>query len=508
VLVPLTEVLGLPSFRAATAEVVTGDPADVLVRWVHSSEVYEMGTLLAGGEVLLSTGLGLHGRSAEQLAAYVEQLADAGCAALALELGRSLFVVPEAMLQAARRRGLVLLALTSVVPFERMVEDFHSLLVQRKLGAAGSDEALWRDLLAIVVAGQGMRALLDATARTAGCRVELVDLEGQVVERSGISAPACEGTTAVEVRTSAGPAGTLVLRSGESSVAAVAERAAVAVALELGRHPSVGQRPSLAQAVVTDLAAGTLVGATEVARRLQDAGWRLSEGQQVAVAAVAGDPRTPAVEVLPEVERAFAGVVGPVLAGAVGADLVVLLRAPSSAQRLRALVEEVAAVIPGGAPPMVGVSAGTADPAAIPAAVARAREVLRHARRSGVTSGVLLARDTGLARLLVRVEQEALRDLVVEQLGPLIDHDRAHAADLVRTLDAYLAAGSSKAETARRLGIRRQSLYGRLDRIERLLGVDLASSQHLAGLTVALTAWRIRTGLDPQVAFTRSARLR
>ncbi|MDN4163315.1 PucR family transcriptional regulator [Nocardioides abyssi] len=510
-LVPLAEVLALPSFRAAAVDVVAGDPEAVLVRWVHSSEVYEMGTLLAGGEVLLSTGLGLHGRSAEQLAAYVEQLADAGCAALGLELGRSLFVVPEAMLAAARRRGLVVLALTSVVPFERMVEDFHSLLVQRKLGAAGSDEALWRDLLATVVAGQGMRALLDAAARAAGCRVELVDLEGQVVERSSISAPACEGTTAVEVRTASGPAGTLVLASDDPAVAAVAERAAVAVALELGRHPSLGQRPSLAQAVVTDLAAGTLVGATEVARRLQDAGWRLPEGQQVAVVAVAGDPRTPAVEVLPEVERAFAAVAGPVLAGAVGADLVVLLRAPSSAQRLRAVVEEVVATAPsasGLGSALVGVSAGTTDPAVVPAAVVRAREVLRHARRSGVTAGVLLARDTGLARLLVRAEPQALGDLVVEQLGPLIDHDRAHAADLVRTLDAYLAAGSSKAETARRLGIRRQSLYARLDRIERLLGVDLASSQHLAGLTVALTAWRLRTGLDPQVAFARSSRAR
>ncbi|GAB2855492.1 PucR family transcriptional regulator [Nocardioides pacificus] len=509
-LVPLPEVLSLPSFRAATARVIVGDPEPVMVRWVHSSEVYEIGTLLAGGEVLLSTGLGLHGRSAEQLSAYVEQLADAGVAVMALELGRSLFVVPEAMVQAARRRGLVVLALTSVVPFERMVEDFHSLLVQRKLGAAGSDEALWRDLLAVVVAGQGMRALLDATARAAGCRAELLDLDGRVVERSGISAPDCEGSTAAEVRTSTGPVGALVLRSGDPAIADVAERAAVAIALELGRHPSLGQRPSLAQAVVTDLASGGLVGAPEVLRRLQDAGWRLPEAQPAAVVAVEGDPRTPAVELLLEVERAFAAVAGPVLAGVVGADVLVVLRAPSSAQRLRVLVEEAAGALPltpGGGPPLVGVSAGTTDPAALPGLVVRAREVLRHAHRSGVAGGVLLARDTGLARLLVDVEPSALVDLIAEQLGPLIDHDRAHAADLVRTLDTYLAAGS-KAEAARRLGIRRQSLYARIERIERLLGVDLASSQHLAGITVALTAWRIRTGLDPQAAFARSSRAR
>ncbi|MEV7431928.1 PucR family transcriptional regulator ligand-binding domain-containing protein [Nocardioides sp. NPDC092400] len=510
-LVPLEEVLALPSFRAASARVVTGEPDPVLVRWVHSSEVYEMGTLLAGGEVLLSTGLGLHGRSAEQLGSYVEQLADAGCAALALELGRSLFAVPEAMLEAARRRGLVVLALTSVVPFERMVEDFHSLLLRRELGAAGSDEALWRDLLAVVVAGQGLRALLDAAARAAGCQAELLDLEGQVVERSGISAPTCAGTTATEVRTSSGAVGTLLLRSSGSPTAAVAERAAVAVALELGRHPALGQRPSLGQAVVTDLAAGNLVGAPEVLRRLQEAGWRLPDGQAAAVVAVEGDPRTPAAERLPAVEQAFTAATGPVLAGVLGADVVVLLRAPSSAQRLRALVEQAAAGLAEAAdegPALVGVSAATSDPAALPGAVVRARDVLRHARRAGIATGVLLARDTGLARLLVDVEPQALGDLVLEQLGPLIDHDRAHAADLVRTLDAYLAAGAAKAEAARRLGIRRQSLYARLERIERLLGVDLASAHHVAGLTVALTAWRLRTGLDPQAAFARSSRTR
>ena len=117
-LVPLAEVLELPSFRAAGATVVAGEVGDVMVRWVHSSEVYEMGSLLAGGEVLLTTGLGLHGRSPEQLAAYVEQVADAGCVAIGLEVGRSLFEIPASMSEAADRRGVVLVSFGAVVPFE------------------------------------------------------------------------------------------------------------------------------------------------------------------------------------------------------------------------------------------------------------------------------------------------------------------------------------------------------------------------------------------------------
>ena len=139
----LRNVLALPSFEAAAVEVLTGSPDTVVVRWVHSSEVYEMGGLLSGGELLLTTGLGLQGRSAQQLTAYVDQLADAGCAALAMEVGRSFLVAPPELVEAARRRGVAFLTLHTIVPFERMVEDFHDLVMMRRLGMQRTGEPVW-----------------------------------------------------------------------------------------------------------------------------------------------------------------------------------------------------------------------------------------------------------------------------------------------------------------------------------------------------------------------------
>lgn len=514
-LVTLPEVLALPSFRAADATVVTGEARSAMVRWVHSSEVYEMGSLLAGGEVLLTTGLGLHGRSAEQLKTYVEMLADAGCVALALELGRSLFTVPESILAAARRRGLVVITLESVVPFERMAEDFHELLLQRKLGATRGGESLWRALLSSVVAGDGMRALLDEISRVAGCAVELLDVHGDLVERSGILSVASTDPTrrvAAEVRTATGPAGQLVLHGGRTQRrTALVERAAVAIALELGRHPTPGQYPSPAQSVVADLAAGTLTSGGDVRRRLLAAGWQPAIDQHVVAVAVETDARVPASELVPAITAAFTNAGGPVLAGAVGNDVVVLLRSPPAIAGTRALVEDAAADLPrtaSGPGPLLGVSAATAEAAQLSSAVDSAREVLRCAQRIGIIGGVLLARDVSLQQLLHRVDARSLHDFVAGQIGPLIEHDRAHAADLIRTLDLYLSAGLSKADTARGLGIRRQSLYDRLARIERLLGVDLRESSQVSGLSVALIAWRMRTGLDPQAVFERSPHAR
>ena len=115
-LVPLAQVLALPEVAAASPTVLAGDPDRTLVRWVHSSEVFEMGPLLTGGEFLLTTGLGLRGASTTDLARYVESMADAGLAALALELGRTFSEVPDGILRAADRRQLAVVALPRSSP--------------------------------------------------------------------------------------------------------------------------------------------------------------------------------------------------------------------------------------------------------------------------------------------------------------------------------------------------------------------------------------------------------
>ena len=503
-LVPLTEVLEMPSFRAALPVVHTGDPARAMVRWVHSSEVYEMGALLAGGEVLLTTGLGLHGRSAAQLAEYVRQVSDAGCVAVAMELGRSFLEVPRVMLDAARKHGLVFITLHAVVPFERMVEDFHEVLLRRKLRAARYGEPLWQDLLSVVLAGDGLRVLLDAISRAAGCVVEFHDVEGQLIERSRIQSVSSRHRVVTEVRVAGVPMGTLVLCGRETErLRAVAERGAIAVALEIGRHHGYTTRPSLAQSILTDLAAGTLQSAGDVARRLGDTGFAPASGQAVLVVAMEANPRVPLGEETAALEAACAAELGLVLAGSVGGHVLALGRGTTHLQWVRRTAERVAARFrrSTGRQPLLGVAAPVVDLGDLSAGVRQAREILRTAQRIGVRSGVLLQRDVGVHQLLAEVPAESLRAFIGEQMGALIDHDRERASDLVRTLDAYLAANGVKSSTALALGIRRQTLYARLARIERLLGVDLTDRTHLSGLSLALAAWRMRTGLDPQTAF-------
>jgi purine catabolism regulator len=123
--------------------------------------------------------------------------------------------------------------------------------------------------------------------------------------------------------------------------------------------------------------------------------------------------------------------------------------------------------------------------------IARARASLpltaggeRVVSAAGMTAALLLAgvRDGQLARQLVH-----------EQLGALTDHDAAHGTELVTTLRVYLANSSSKVRTAQVLRVRRQTLYGRLQRIEELIGAFFEEKRHTA-LVLALAIEELTPG--------------
>ena len=67
----LADVLAHPALVQCRPAVLAGDPTTRTVRWVHSSDIYEIAPLLRGGELLLTTGLGLVDSTPDELRAYV-----------------------------------------------------------------------------------------------------------------------------------------------------------------------------------------------------------------------------------------------------------------------------------------------------------------------------------------------------------------------------------------------------------------------------------------------------
>jgi sugar diacid utilization regulator len=146
----------------------------------------------------------------------------------------------------------------------------------------------------------------------------------------------------------------------------------------------------------------------------------------------------------------------------------------------------------------VGVSA-LADGDGLLRAYQQAVDAVHHAELRLPSSGAGAAvayGDLGLSVLLDRLaEGPELGRFFEAELGPLLEHDRAHGAHLVATLQALLAENGSKTAAAKRLGVERRTVYYRVERITEILGRDLDSSETRLRLELALRAWE---SLEPQ----------
>src|SRR5882757_7112157 len=140
----LGEILELDVVRRTRPVLLHGEHGlDRPVRWVHTSELAEAALLLKGGELLLTTGLGLVGRGAVGQRAYVAALAERRAAALAIELGWTFSEVPAALVEAARQYDLPLLALREIVPFVEITERAQTAILERRTPLpAGPDDGV------------------------------------------------------------------------------------------------------------------------------------------------------------------------------------------------------------------------------------------------------------------------------------------------------------------------------------------------------------------------------
>jgi len=73
-------------------------------------------------------------------------------------------------------------------------------------------------------------------------------------------------------------------------------------------------------------------------------------------------------------------------------------------------------------------------------------------------------------------------------IEPLQEHDMTRRSDLVLTLKTYFAAGGNASEAADRLFLHRNSMLYRLERIQKLTGLDLKDYRVALALQLGLLA--------------------
>lgn len=125
-------------------------------------------------------------------------------------------------------------------------------------------------------------------------------------------------------------------------------------------------------------------------------------------------------------------------------------------------------------------------------ALNEARQALDVAEHLRPASGLCDFSELGVLRLLQAVTDRSVIDSFVKQiLGPLIETNRKQPHSLIETLDALLQENGNGLKAAQRLGIHRNTINQRIQRIEQLSGQSLDDANFRMNASVALLVWRM-----------------
>jgi PucR family transcriptional regulator, purine catabolism regulatory protein len=514
---PLSE--GVPEVLAGAGSLKNS------IRWVHSGEWLEMASVLRGGELLLTTGMGFPDSPSAQRK-FVASLAERSIAGLVIELHTSIDQVPRPVVEEAEARHLPLIVLHREVPFVEVTESLHREIVGQQALALEHAERAHRRFTELILDGAGVPEVLEELADLIGNPVLLQKAdEGVLYHHPHATTDAAvlaawdtvthrlpEAPEHVSVAVEVGHGrtwGTLTALALSSPLRRhhriVLERGASVIALSMLRRNA---EPSLAarrrgQFIASLMHPGAAIDEREATEMAAELGFDRRALLRLPIVAIGtsrwleaeADEEAPWPTLWREVTRELESMRVSAIAGVLpegGLAIVVALRGESDraemagriSRRLRSAAESRLSgqelIVCAGSVARSWTETG----GQLHDALDMSHAVVRAPRQEWL--------DTTAVRLEPLLwalrNDEALRSFVRRRLDPLVAHDREHRTQFMATVEAYCVHSGRIAETARDLHLQRQSLYKRIERIQELLGCDLVDPDTRLGLHFALRA--------------------
>ncbi|MEC3953206.1 PucR family transcriptional regulator [Nocardia sp. CDC153] len=475
---------------------------------VITSELAEPQQWMSGGELVLTTGMGLPlGRADRQR--YLEDLHAVGIAGLGFGVGLSYETVPEDLIEAADRLGLPLFEVPLPTPFGAITKKVMQRLADQEyeqvLRASRAQPRLTRAAI------QGARAMSKELAAALSATVLVIGADGAIAEAQPRK-PAAGILERIEeflgARGDGAGSGVIQVGSGQYLVL---------------QAITAGQTVHGYLAVVTDAAlspvdqvllghASSLLAIDfEKPARLRIAQNRLNSQAMAMLLAEPGDPDTmwqtlgtaadrtgrvralvlrcaspgAAVQALEAVDAQLRPLNRQLFAHVAGDRVAVLLSGSDSDDTAEQLLTGLPA--PVRATMRAGLSA--------PQPLRRFTSAVEHAElaASAALPGARpleLAASAGHALLAFPEAQRVLGAVSEAMLQPLVDYDERNGTDLIGSLRAYLEAHGQWETAATVLGVHRHTLRSRVAKIESVLGCQLDQALVRAELLLAVIARR------------------
>jgi purine catabolism regulator len=465
---------------------------DLEVAGVHVSELTDPTPYLQGGELLLTTGMGLTGHGA-QARAYAARLARHGVAGLGLGLGPIHDEVPRTLQRACEAAGLVLFVVPAPTPFLMVARTYWELLARAGHEELSSALGAHRDLVRAAAGPAPVPAVVRSLAAAVEGWAAHLTPDGQVLEvwprdRRGSARQAAEEMSRLRM---AGPhsSATFPIEGDDVVLQPLSSRG------RLTGYVATGcRRPMRAPDQQIVLAACSLLALQSEQYRRGIAGPRSSRACVVRLV----------MSGYVDAARSLSGDLGLDALPSSVRILVVVDLGEGRADDLQDVIEQALprrrgqALAIGGSDE-VWVLLPESDVAAVLSAVRRF--VSSQAPRARVAVSALeplgqVARRRELVQMALTVVQPGqLRDLAdgdpgvlgddPVDLGPIVGYSRT---DLVGSVVVYLRHRGRWEDAARDLGIHRNTLRHRIGTASRLMGADLNDPDIASRLWLALRA--------------------
>lgn len=209
----MQDVMADPMFERTAPTVEAGEAGmSGTVRWAYTNERYDIASFLSGGELVIIEGSALLSHMDDnEIIRYVDTLVDAGVAGLAIELVEGVRTVPPAMIAHANTRALPVIGMHRRMPFVDLCQSINTAIVKNQLLVQVRTDALATTMRTRLATARSAQDVAKTLNDIFGESVAIFDSDGLVVAHSGPTIrPAdagrpAERTLVLDVRKNGGP---------------------------------------------------------------------------------------------------------------------------------------------------------------------------------------------------------------------------------------------------------------------------------------------------------------
>lgn len=533
IILTVKDILTRDSFDSA--KVIAGiDGLDRPVKWSHILETTEFESLINGGELILTTGASVGSNLSSQIT-FVKRLIERDVAGICIELGSNFKVIPTELIELANEVHFPIIVFEEVVKFVDITQDLHTFIINQHHEMLSQLDRLSRTFSALSLTHNGILKILQELHQHFQQNVffinddakfyyypsESKDIELLIrdkvkntsvdVNEQGIFTLEDHTFALMPVRGLGQTLGHLCLQieqpSSEGFLFLLLDRAALAIAQVLLRNRTIEERKqNMEDELVRNLLSGLDYELDDIHTYLPTPSRNmyfriftihfaflevnLSEEDWEEIKL----QRSMMIRSLFKRKGFFPAVSTKKNEISVIASFIAADDFKHDTDRFQQILKDITDLDENnfidGKKCTFGVSMVYKDISDATTGYAETIKVLK-LNESEITK-TSFYENLGVYRLLLLLKNSNyLESYVNEYLAAVLNYDTNSDGNLFETLTIYLECNGSKKETSDRLFIVRQTLYHRIDRLEKLLGENFMAPSNRLALEVAIMAHRL-----------------